>query len=186
MELFGLLINPLVTPFQLSWHRDAIPHDATESEEAEVLGIVNGEWKESQRETTQWNTALYADACLEVVPGSHRRVRTQEERGCDPMSADMPGAIKVELKEGETVFYDNNILHRGVYGTEIRRATLHASMGRRVEGETARARRTNILQHGLSWVKDAKWKDIPRMGELRERLLEMVPAKEEVGYSLKG
>ena len=29
---------------------------------------------------TQWNAALYEDACLLVVPGSHRRARTAEER----------------------------------------------------------------------------------------------------------
>lgn len=29
---------------------------------------------------TQWNAALYDDDCLLVVPGSHRRVRTPEEK----------------------------------------------------------------------------------------------------------
>lgn len=29
---------------------------------------------------TQWNAALYDDACLIVVPGSHRRARTPDEK----------------------------------------------------------------------------------------------------------
>ena len=29
---------------------------------------------------TQWNAALYDDECLLVVPGSHRRARTENEK----------------------------------------------------------------------------------------------------------
>lgn len=29
---------------------------------------------------TQWNAALYDDECLIVIPGSHRRPRTEDER----------------------------------------------------------------------------------------------------------
>lgn len=105
-ELCNMLVNPIHTAFSLSWHRDAIPEDATEEEEARMLKIPNF--------GTQWNTALVDDECLEVVPGSHSRVRTEAER-----RGEIQG-IKVVLKAGDTVFYDHNILHRAVYPTARR------------------------------------------------------------------
>lgn len=103
--------------------------------------------------------ALYDDACLFVVPNSHRRVRTPEEREVtihDPKSAHMPGQLKVELKAGQTVFYDNNILHRASYVSSQKRATLHASMGT-IEGGHHRA--SCILQHGLDWMQTDDFKN---------------------------
>jgi hypothetical protein len=45
----------------------------------------------------QWNAALYDDDCLFVVPGSHRRPRTKEERQVT-LKGDgrgiMPGTVK--------------------------------------------------------------------------------------------
>jgi hypothetical protein len=59
--------------------------DATKDEEIEELQKVNF--------ATQWNAALYDDECLLVVPGSHCRPRTTDERdinlngdGRDPMT----------------------------------------------------------------------------------------------------
>lgn len=97
-------------------------------------------------------SALYDDSCLFVVPNSHRRVRTEAERDItinDPKSHNMPDKLRVDLKAGQTVFYDNNILHRASYDSSKKRATLHASMGT-IEGGHHRA--AVILQHGLSWM----------------------------------
>ncbi|KAI8337812.1 hypothetical protein BD560DRAFT_413173 [Blakeslea trispora] len=97
LELFNLLINPQDSDFDLTWHRDAIKAEASEQEEAEKLSIPHY--------GTQWNTALYEDECLYVVPNSHRRIRTKVEREItihDPKSNKMPGQLKVVLKPGQT------------------------------------------------------------------------------------
>ncbi|KAJ7665739.1 hypothetical protein B0H17DRAFT_1184497 [Mycena rosella] len=155
MELFNLLINPRSHHFALRWHRDDIAGDATEEEERKALDA----WKPHG---IQWNTALYADSCLFVVPGSHKASRTPEQRlhseGQDPPTdpLDMPGAIQVALQPGDSVFYNSNILHCASYDSQARRATLHASMGN-VKGGSVRAR--NVLQHGLSWMKEPQFRD---------------------------
>lgn len=51
---------------------------------------------------------------------------------------------------GETVNYNNNILHRASYSPNKPRATLH------VWGNTrGGSRASNILQHGLEWIRGA-------------------------------
>ena len=83
LELLNLLVNPQQIPFSLSWHRDNIRSirslyysnsrpAATQYEEIEQL--------QKDSFATQWNAALYDDECLLVVPGSHCRPRTAEER----------------------------------------------------------------------------------------------------------
>ncbi|KAI9485369.1 MAG: hypothetical protein EXX96DRAFT_544870 [Benjaminiella poitrasii] len=151
LELFNLLINPEDSDFDLTWHRDAIKAEASEEEEKAKLTIPHY--------GTQWNTALYDDACLYVVPKSHRRVRTEAERDItinDPKSNEMPGQLRVELKAGQTVFYDNNILHRASYVSSQKRATLHACMGT-IQGGHHRA--SAILQHDLDWMNTDSFKD---------------------------
>ncbi|CAE6453791.1 unnamed protein product [Rhizoctonia solani] len=148
MELFNLLINPDRHAFALRWHRDDVPETAGLEEEIAAL--------KTNFYGVQWNTALYDDACLFVVPGSHREPRTPEQRALsstqeapkDPM--DMPGAICVKLKAGDTVFYQNNILHTAAYHPDVKRATLHASMGD-IRGGSRRARM--ILQHKVDWIR---------------------------------
>lgn len=101
LELFNLLVNPLEKTYALSWHRDDIKPTVSASEESEALGI--------KHHGIQWNAALYDDACLSAVPGSHRRVRTPAEREANLSGGVMPGGKALELKKGETVFYNNNI-----------------------------------------------------------------------------
>ncbi|KAJ7141204.1 hypothetical protein C8R44DRAFT_762930 [Mycena epipterygia] len=184
MELFNLLINPEGHNFALRWHRDDIAGDATAEEEQHGLDA----WKPYG---IQWNTALYEDACLFVVPGSHKAPRTPEQRvhsegpaaPVDPL--DMPGAIQVVLQPGESVFYNSNILHCAAYDCKARRATLHATMGN-VAGGSVRAR--NILQHGLSWMKEPQFSDgLDARGKVMlGRLLDLYNAvgNVDVGYSL--
>ncbi|KAI8984659.1 hypothetical protein BDF20DRAFT_861100 [Mycotypha africana] len=149
LELFNLLINPQETDFDLTWHRDSVPAETPEEKEEEYLEIPHY--------GTQWNTALYEDGCLYVVPRSHRRVRTAEERHItihDAKSHAMPNMMKVVLKPGQTVFYDNNILHRAAYECKSKRATLHGSMGT-IEGGHHRA--ATIFQHGLDWMSSEQF-----------------------------
>lgn len=181
MELFNMLVRP-ERDFELRWHRDDIPPEATAEEEARRL--AEPAWH------AQYNLALYPDASLVVVPGSHARPRTDEERAADPYEPDMPGQVAVRLEPGDVVFYDNNILHRGVYDCMRERMTLHGSVGH-VRGKAARAR--NVLQHGVG-----EWVDRCRFGELgegergraegmRERLVRMGrEAGGDLGYSQTG
>ncbi|KAM0723831.1 hypothetical protein Q7P37_000821 [Cladosporium fusiforme] len=140
MELFNLLVTPDEN-FQLRWHRDDIPPEA--SAEEEMARLRKPAWH------AQWNLALYDDESLVLVPGSHARARTEEERNAGPYDA-LPGEMRVRLRAGEMAFYNNNILHRGVYSKDVERATLHGSMGH-VEGGGMRAR--NVLQHGREWIE---------------------------------
>ncbi|KAH8105278.1 hypothetical protein BXZ70DRAFT_920164 [Cristinia sonorae] len=149
LELFNLLINPERHDFTLRWHRDDVREDATTDEEIEALGV----WHHG----VQWNTALYEDDCLYVVPVSHKLPRTpkQREHSSSPNPPkdpfDMPGAIKATLQPGETIFYNSNILHLGTYTSATPRLTLHACMGS-TRGGSTRAR--NILQHGVRWMEE--------------------------------
>lgn len=176
MELFNLLINPESHEFALRWHRDDVKGTATEEEEIEALTI----WHHG----VQWNTALYEDSCLFVVPGSHKVPRTPEQRAQstgleapeDPNT--MPGAISVTLYPGDTVFYNNNILHTGIYNHRATRATLHASVGD-ARGGSTRAR--NVLQHGLEWMeKDERFKN-GLSDEGKKMLNRLITMKHAVG-----
>ncbi|KAL8908778.1 MAG: hypothetical protein Q9207_000635 [Kuettlingeria erythrocarpa] len=167
MELFNLLIRP-TRDFELRWHRDDIPPSASVQEEQRRL--------EEPAWHAQWNLALYDDESLIVVPGSHKRVRTEEERAADSYENNMPGQLVVTLKAGDLIFYNNNILHRGVYDSGKERMTLHGSVGH-VAGGKARAR--NVLQHGLGeWVERCRFDGLDggrreRAELMRQRLVEM-------------
>ncbi|KAF3916587.1 hypothetical protein ABW20_dc0103054 [Dactylellina cionopaga] len=142
LELFNLLINPHTTPFSLPYHRDTIPAATPPEEEAKLLT--------RPRTGTQYNLALYDDACLIVVPGSHKRPKTTEDAEALAQDDKSPlkDEIKVILKPNQAVFYENDILHRADYNT-LKRVTLHGSLG--MEGQVERARM--VLQHGVEYLK---------------------------------
>lgn len=179
MELFNLLIRP-DRDFELRWHRDAIPATATAEEELERLR--EPAWH------AQWNLALYDDESLIVVPGSHKRARTDVERDADPFEKGLPGEIRVKQKAGDVVFYNNNILHRGAYISTTERMTLHGSMGH-IGGSALRAQ--NVLQHGIGdWVADIDLsalggEDRTRAEGMRQRLVKMGKGN-DLGYALDG
>ncbi|TFK35031.1 hypothetical protein BDQ12DRAFT_612294 [Crucibulum laeve] len=186
MELFNILINPLSHNFALRWHRDDVNEKATKEEEQEALAI----WHHG----VQWNTALYTDSCLFIVPRSHKTPRTEEQRKHsetqmppeDPLA--MPGSICVRLQPGETVFYNSNILHCGTYNCLEKRATLHACMGD-ARGGSTRAR--NILQHNLEWMKGSSFREtLPdnRSWGMLDRLIRMQESADgsKFAYSLAG
>jgi len=167
------------------WHRDDIRETATEEEEREALKISHY--------GVQWNTALYNDSCLHIVPKSHSKLRSVEQRALsmsmeppsDPLT--MPGVKQVLLKAGETVFYNSNILHCATYDQQSTRATLHACMGDSRGGST-RAR--NVLQHGLDWMKGERFQEtLPndRARHMWEKLIEMEKGHgDKMEYSLEG
>ncbi|KAL4893513.1 hypothetical protein BDV59DRAFT_201700 [Aspergillus ambiguus] len=195
MELFNLLVAPETKDFELRWHRDDIPETVSAEEEAALLARKSPGGKQSH---AQYNLALCPDASLIVVPGSHRRVRTETERAAAPYEPHLPGQLVVELQPGDAVFYDSNILHRGVYrakpaGGEETRLTLHGSMGVVGGGgagddEAKQVRATAVLQHGVgAWVHraDAAFGLGARPEKMRANLVAMGTG-EGVGYSLQG
>lgn len=194
MELLNLLLSPSgKRDFELCWHRDDIRWEVDEEEEARQLGEKSPGGRQAH---AQYNIALYEDESLIVVPGSHRRVRTEEERNADPYTAELPGQKVVKMKPGDAVFYDSNILHRGIYkgidlaSGETGRMTLHGSVGLYGHSEE---RAKNVLQHGVGdWVhrEDAAFSDLQgkcrvRAEGMRMRLVEMGRG-EDLGYSLVG
>jgi len=178
LELFNLLVRP-DRDFELRWHRDDILNTATPEEELERLN--RPAWH------AQWNLALYDDQSLIVVPGSHARARTDVERNAGEFEPKLPGQLAVHLNPGDAVFYNNNILHRGVYKSNVERMTLHGSVGH-VNGSKARAR--NVLQHGSGkWVDKIDFEGLAnrtRAEKMRARLLELGRENPEVGYSQIG
>jgi hypothetical protein len=184
MELFNMLVRP-EKDFEIRWHRDDIPPTVSAKQELELLGCAHGGHREEVH--AQWNMALYSDSSLRIVPKSHLRARSQQEKNADPMVSQLPGMLIVELNPGDVVFYNNNILHRGVYDSSKERMTLHGSVSKY---GAARERARNVLQHGIgSWVDecclDALEGRLKRRAEgMRKRLIAM--GKEsgvDVGFS---
>ncbi|KAK5108304.1 hypothetical protein LTR62_008619 [Meristemomyces frigidus] len=177
MELYNMLVRP-PKDFALRWHRDDMGPDVSPEQELERL--------QEPMAHAQFNLALFPDSSLIVIPGSHRRARTEVERVADPYEDDMPDQIHVRMEPGDIVFYQNNILHRGVYDSKgSERLTLHGTMG--VKGsDPARAR--NILQHGIGdWAAGCHFDglEVERATlarDMQARLIEMGGGK-DVGYS---
>ncbi|KAI0483576.1 phytanoyl-dioxygenase family protein [Xylaria cf. heliscus] len=206
LELYNMLVRP-EADFELEWHRDDVPRTATAEEEAAKLGIAvapapapdgtdvtGGAPKAKRYWNTQWNLPLYPDDSLVVVPGSHVRARTPEERAASPKEPNMPGQLVVHLDPGDVVFYDNNILHRGVYSASKERMSLHGSVGHAGGG---RFRATNVLQHGIGkWVDRCDFGALAeapggerirqRAEDMRARLVKLGRESGDVGYSLAG
>ncbi|KAK3401673.1 hypothetical protein B0T20DRAFT_345972 [Sordaria brevicollis] len=189
MELFNMLVRP-DKDFALSWHRDDIPATATAQEEKERLVPAT-----EPRYHTQWNLSLVdGDTSLILVPKSHTRRRTDAEREADLFEPNMPGQLVVELNAGDVAFYDNNILHRGVYSSKKERTTLHGSVGH-VAGASSGKRARNVLQHGVGeWVERCDFSALGESGVkerevaegMRERLVKMGRENKDVGFSLDG
>lgn len=190
MELFNLLVSPSGgKDFELSWHRDDIRPEVSVEEEEKQLADKSPDGRQLH---AQYNIALVDDDSLVVIPGSHRRPRTEIERNADPYEPELPGQVVVHLGPGDAVFYDSNIIHRGIYRgvdtqSEIGRMTLHGSVGLAGFGKE-RARQ--VLQHSVGeWVERAQFRadgqNGPRAEAMRRRLMAMGKG-DDLGYSLDG
>ena len=103
------------------WHRDVHPIDMAPLRSLQMDVMENGP------RYVQWNIPLYDDNVLWIVPGSHRRLNTDEENRhlLENERIPVPGGIPVELEAGDGVVYNNYLLHWGSsYTTKIRR-TIH-------------------------------------------------------------
>lgn len=195
MELFNLLCSPSQEQnFELAWHRDDIRPDVSPDEEERLLRLKAPGGRQLH---AQYNIALFPDESLVVIPGSHRRTRTQFEVDADLYQAGLEGEVEVKLQPGDAVFYDSNILHRGVYKgiderSELGRMTLHGSVGLKGFGDE---RSRQVLQHGVGdWIEseEAEFKNMQdekkkqRAEAMRKALIEMGRDRKDVGYSLQG
>jgi len=115
-----LLVNTERKPYHIGWHRD-LPAPPGVDEVEHLKGVVGH---------VQLNGALYPDATLYIVPGSHRRYASEEEReimGHRPLDT-MPGELCVELEAGDVVFYNACLLHKGKNESRAKRQTLHYAL----------------------------------------------------------
>ena len=97
--------------YQCGWHRDVGPanRDNTYEKEMEMLDTY-------RKHMVKWHMALVDDPCLWIVPGSQKRYRTEREHQCilQEPQGEIPGALRVDLERGQTIFWDGNTIHRGV------------------------------------------------------------------------
>ncbi|PWZ00116.1 hypothetical protein BCV70DRAFT_211706 [Testicularia cyperi] len=206
MELFNLLINPESHHFALGWHRDDVRPETEAQEERQRL--------DTPTYGVQFNAALWDDDCLFIVPASHKRLRTAEEKRANLARAppavslkdsnlsssdcaafdgnwdvDPPETLRVHLKAGQTVFYSQRILHRASYLPTRKRATLHGCYGDASDPEAGGAERArNVLQHGVEWMRDPAFgTSLPeRLRPMWDNLIRMDKAfsNRKLGYSL--
>jgi hypothetical protein len=142
-DIMGVLLEPEERAWCTHWHRDwgyNIPGIDLDVFFREIRNL---------RLFNQLNGALYDDHSLWVVPGSHNRDDTAEERAAFPIvpppgptltdamtpeeremacleyARRMPGATQVVLCAGDVAFYRACGWHIGCYVPYVRRATLH-------------------------------------------------------------
>jgi len=96
--------------YQGDWHRDTGGQAKDGSYEVEMEILAR-----HRKHFMKWHLALVDDPCLWIVPGSHRRYRTEREREVliNARQGDIPGALEIVLKRGQTIFWNSNGIHRG-------------------------------------------------------------------------
>jgi hypothetical protein len=142
-DIMGVLLEPERDAWCTHWHRDWA-YNAAHVDLDEFFAASR-----DVRMFNQLNAALYDDHSLWVVPGSHDREDTADERAAFPVvpppgpSLDaemgpsereltclayarrMPCAVPVQLFAGDVAFYRACQWHIGNYVPYLRRATLH-------------------------------------------------------------
>ena len=154
-----LFTNPLDAPFSIGWHRDSsspggtLTYGKSDYDEAtERAAWAQERWEERHTSApkspeicggVQFQVALLDSDAFEIVPGSHRRWRSEQEFEClssyrgiaKPGGltkfSPLPGMLAVPLKAGQTMFWDGDLIHRGRMKPDVERLTLHCSMDRR-------------------------------------------------------
>jgi hypothetical protein len=133
----GLLTNAREVDFNLMWHRDVLhltPSDFGGSDHLPPVARA--------RQTTKlrWTTALVDEANLRLVPGSHARWATgpEDEAMRRELTGDLPGQRLIELQAGQTVFYDERIVHRASTRKDRDRFSLFGTWARYSPNEPKR------------------------------------------------
>ena len=107
-----------------NWHRDVRPDVNGPLEALIADDLVNGP------SYAQWNIALYDDAILHMIPGSHRRLNSEVEvtrlNDDEGRRSPLAGNICADLKAGDGIVYSSMALHWGSrYTNRQKRRTLH-------------------------------------------------------------
>lgn len=160
--------------YDTGWHRDINEEDRDGDYEAEMAVLAR-----NLKHHCKWTLALADDAYLLLIPGSHRRYRTDHEREClvNTKFADIPGQYVVELKKGQTLFWDGNIIHRGrAPEGGPQRLTLRAGLFKYQQGEGI-----HDLGSRFSWMRAANMRAaLPAPLQLYyDRWWEVQPPEEE-------
>ncbi len=108
--------------YEIGWHRDTGGQvkDGSYEEEIQIL-------RRHRKHFMKWHMALVDDPCLWIVPGSQHRFRTEREYEAiqDGGGGEIPGARQIDLRKGQTIFWNGNSIHRGVMPERMnRRSTL--------------------------------------------------------------
>ena len=126
-----IFTNPRHADYSIGWHRDwgKLDRDPDYDAEMAILRKPLTSWR--------WHLATVDDAALQLVPGTHRRYRTAQERRCllETRDADIPGRLSIPLKAGQTVFWCGNTIHRGLNRKDTERLTISAAWSVHQEGE---------------------------------------------------
>jgi Phytanoyl-CoA dioxygenase (PhyH) len=130
----GMLTNPYNVDFDLYWHRDVMKLSPDDFPDVSATPPAT---RARQTRKLRWTTALVPDANLRLVPGSHARWGTELENRnmTEHLSEDLPGQRLIELEPGQTVFYDERILHRALTRKERDRFGLFGTWARYIPGE---------------------------------------------------
>lgn len=139
----AILFEPAEKSWCTPWHRDWRDNMPSCNLQTWVDEFFNPKF------FNQVNCPLYDDHCTWIVPGSHLRGDTEEERTAfpdvpvqwvsSPKGADnarierdclehcrtMPGAMQACLAAGDYMLYRNTLWHLGTYSPDCKRATLH-------------------------------------------------------------
>ena len=142
-EIMGVLLEPAKQAWATNWHRDWVHHIGS-IDPVEFLKVMKNPLM-----FNQLNAALYDDHSLWVVPRSHDREDTEQEKSafgavpapgpeltdsmtmeerervCGDYCRKMPGAQQVSLLAGDCAFYRSCQWHIGTYVPYTKRATLH-------------------------------------------------------------
>ena len=121
----AMFTNPCNEPFNVRWHRDdGLVMDRGEEDELEYL--------RRPRTICRWELAMVDDIALSIVPGSHLRYRSEREYKAMDKSIHerLPGDLMVDLKAGQTIFWNGDCLHRAAHTPDRERLTISTSFQR--------------------------------------------------------
>ncbi|MFI9382468.1 phytanoyl-CoA dioxygenase family protein [Kutzneria sp. NPDC052558] len=110
------LWEPSRVDYELNWHKDNMENDRYHPD--------------GRSSHVQFNVCLTDDDCFRVVPGSHRRPLTDQERAAVDANGTgpLPGEISVRCRPGDVLFMNHHALHRGTGRAGTPRRTLHVNV----------------------------------------------------------
>jgi hypothetical protein len=130
------------------------------------------------RGRVKWHLALLSDDGFEIVPGSHLRWRTEQERAVIghyngdlstataaglTMHSELDGGVVVHAEPGDCIFWNGDCIHRGFNRADVERRTLACNYDAWDPRQTVEsvAVRGGSLSQQANWV----WRCEPRVGE---------------------